>query len=338
MYFATYNAIYTIKDNGDGQPTQIYEGTEHQCLGGRGSHRALVSLPESQCVATALSDGTLLLLSNDVEKRIPTGIEEPIASLLVICEEPLTILIGTDQGAFVYRLVGEEGPAERIKSFDDLTCREEWYTPWGGPPSIWSFAKTKDGICYADIHVGSIMRSSDEGNTWEPVTPELHKDVHHVTTCPADDNNVYANTANGVYVSTDRGNSWEHRLDGLPKRYGVAIAVHPDDPDLLIVAVQNGPGGGEANLCRSEDGGRTWGTLNEHFGGSINRIIPGSLKYSSDGSVWGVVGNKLYIGKDRATDWNAVWTAPEHDREYQPPSNDYSLDYLLENPIQTLAV
>ena len=76
------------------------------------------------------------------------------------------------------------------------------------------------------------MRSPDEGISWEPVTPELHKDVHQVATCPADDNRVYANTQNGVYISADRGNSWVNRIEGLPRRYGTGVAVHPADPDL----------------------------------------------------------------------------------------------------------
>ena len=338
MFIATYNAIYAIEDNGNGEPAQVYKGTDHQCLGGRGNHRAMVSLPNSQAVAVALSDGTLLLLSKDEEKRIPTGIEDPIASLLLIGENPLTLLIGTDQGAYVYRLVGEEGPAERVEMFDKLACREEWYTPWGGPPSVWNFAKTQDGYCYADVHVGSVMRSHDEGISWEPVTPELHKDVHHVTTCPAEDNNVYANTANGVYVSNDRGKSWTHRIEGLPKRYGVAIAVHPTDPDLLLAAVQSGPGGGEAYLCHSENGGKSWQTMNDHLGVSISRIVPNSVKFTSDGTAWVAIKNTLYIGENRAADWNAFWTAPDYDGVYQPPSDNYSLPYLLEHPIQTLSV
>ena len=75
---------------------------------------AMVSLSSDKAVVSGLSDGTLLVLSEDSEKRIPTGIEDPIASLLVVREDPLTLLIGTDEGAYVYRLVGEEGPAERV--------------------------------------------------------------------------------------------------------------------------------------------------------------------------------------------------------------------------------
>ena len=156
MFIATYNAIYAVEDDGHGEPVQVYKGTDHQ---GLEENRAMTVLPKSRAVAVALSDGTLLLLSDSDAKRIPTGIEDPIASLLLIRENPLTLLIGTDEGAYVYRLVGEEGPAERVVAFDELPCREEWYTPWGGPPAVRTFAKTEDGFCYADIHVGSIMRS-----------------------------------------------------------------------------------------------------------------------------------------------------------------------------------
>ena len=323
MYFATYKAIYRIEDCGSEEPTVVYEGTDHQDLDRRGPYTAMVSLSESDALAVALSDGTLLVLSESDEKRIPTGIEDPIASMLVVHEDPLTMLIGTDEGAYVYRLVGEEGTAERVVSFDELECRKDWYTPWGGPPAVRTLANTQDGFCYADIHVGSIMRSVDEGISWEPVTPELNKDVHQVATCSADDNYVFANTANGVYVSTDRGNSWVNRLDGLPVRYGTAIAIDPSEPDLMIASVQNGPRGGGAWLCRSENGGETWSELNDHLTESTDRIRTGGLAFTSEGTAWAVIGKTLYIGQERATEWRPFWAAPDDENDH---------------PIQTLAV
>lgn len=316
MFFATHNAIYAVDEYENGEPNLVYDSTNHNEDNGSSTHGAMASLADTQSVITAMSDGTLLVLSGDDEKRIPTGVDDPIASLLVIREDPLTILIGTDEGAFVYRLVGEKGPAERVVTFDELECRKDWYTPWGGPPAVRTLAKTKDGFCYADIHVGSIMRSNDEGISWEPVTPDLNKDVHQVVTCPADDHKVYANTAHGVYVSGDKGKSWVNHLEGLPVRYGTAISVHPEDPDLMIAAVQNGPRGGGAWLCRSENGGETWTELNDQFNETTDRISTGSITFSSEGTAWAVIGKTLYKGKERAAEWSPFWTAPDSDQEY----------------------
>lgn len=310
MFIAVSNAIYSIKENDNNEPIEVYNANDNQSAEISDNYGTMITIPGTQSVAVALSNGTLLILSPNGEKRIPTGIEDPIASLLLIREDPLTLLIGTDEGAYVYRLVGEDGPAERIQAFDELECRKDWYTPWGGPPAVRTLAKTKDGFCYADIHVGSIMRSPDEGVSWEPVTPELNKDVHQVATCPADDNKVYANTANGVYVSSDRGNSWINRIEGLPVRYGTAIAVDPTDPNLMIASVQKGPRGGGAWLCRSDNGGASWTQLNEQLAETTDRISTGCITFTDDGTAWAVIGKTLYIGREQATNWSPFWTVP----------------------------
>ena len=177
-----------------------------------------------------------------------------------------------------------------------------------------------------------------KGFRGNPSRRELHKDVHQVTTCPVDDNRVYANTQNGVYVSTDRGHSWENRIEGLPRRYGTAIAVHPKDPDLLIATVQNGPRGGGAWLCHSENGGRTWTQLNDQLTESIDRISTGCVAFTSDSTAWAALGKTLYIGQERATVWTPFWTPPEYNGTHQPDSDDSALSSLPEYPIQTLAV
>jgi hypothetical protein len=259
----------------------------------------------------ALADGGLLVLAHGASHVIRTGITDGIECVLPQSNEPLTALIGTGEG-HLYRLAGES--AERVAAFDALECRKGWRTPWGGPAAVRSLAATRDGWVYADIHVGSIMRSPDMGATWEPVTPDLNDDVHQVATTAASDERVYANTARGVYVSDDRGASWAHRSNGLAPRYGRAIAVHPDDPDCILATVSAGPHGGDVGgrLFRSEDAGRSWTPIAEGFPSATpHNIDTFHVAFSRDGLGWAIAGRTLYVGRDAGKSWSSFWEAPE---------------------------
>ncbi len=258
----------------------------------------------------ACADGGVYMLSQGKAVPLETEMEDTVHSLLLLSEDPLNLLIGTEP-PHVYRLTGEG--TRRLGAFDRLDCREDWYTPWGGPPAVRSMATSGDGRVYADIHVGSIMRSDDRGNTWEPVTPELHKDVHQVATCPASTERVYAETADSFWLSMDRGNSWLHRAEDLGERYGRCVAVHPTDPDLLLVTVSDGPHGQDVHgqLYRSEEAGSNWDHVHEGFPESTpDNIDTFHAAFAADGTAWTCVGNTLYVGRERAARWSAHWQAP----------------------------
>jgi hypothetical protein len=270
--------------------------------------------------ALGMEDGSVLVLAGGEVRKVAAGVDGEIASLAILSEDPLQLLIGAEP-PYVYNLVGD-GPAERNRSFADLPVRNEWYTPWGGPAAVRSLACTGDGWVYADIHVGSIMRSADGGRRWEPVTPELDEDVHQVATCPADDDRVYANTANAVYVSTDRGLSWLDRGRDLDHRYGRAIAVHPADPDCILASVSDGPHGSTASsppsgenvhggLYRTDNAGLDWQHVTEGYPAStVDNINTHQVAFSADGLAWGAVAGTLYMSRHRGLSWDAFWAAP----------------------------
>lgn len=262
-------------------------------------------------ILVALEDGSLCVVTPEVIQRTFTGIPEPIASLAILRCDPLTVLLGTDESAFLYRWQEGDVSARRVPTFDALPCRARWHTPWGGPAAVRSLAVSGKWV-YADIHVGSIMRSPDEGVTWEPVTPELNEDVHQVATTPAHPSRVVANTANAVYVSDDYGHSWTHRARGLSARYGRAVAVSPKDADLLLASVSRGPRGGEARLFRSENGGGSWEPVNGDFPEALDRNIDTyHVTFTEDGIAWALVENRLYRGTESARFWSLAWEAPE---------------------------
>jgi hypothetical protein len=302
MIIATNNAVYRLeKEDCENKPNLMLDSLDV---------RRVAEGKERVVVATA--ENNLIILDANEKRRLETGILDRIDSLCIVNEKPLDLLIGTTP-PYIYRL-GEEGPAQRIKTFDDLEMRNQWYTPWGGPAAVRSMASTTKGLVYADIHVGSIMRSPDKGRTWEPVTPTLHKDVHEVSTTPASERRVYANTYLAVYVSDNKGNSWEHRSKDLNNRYGRGIAVNPEDPNTILCGVSDGPTGVNVHgqLYYTEDSGITWTHITHGFPEStMKNIDTFHIEYTEKDVAWVTDENILCRSTDRGKTWETHWKAPE---------------------------
>ena len=148
----------------------------------------------------------------------------------------------------------------------------------------------------------------------EPVNDSINEDVHQIATSPADNDCLYANTACGVYISEDRGDSWRHRAGDLDDRYGRAIAVSPENPDIILASVSDGPHGEDVHgqLYRSEDRGLSWQHISDTFPTSTaNNINTNHVVFDSDGLGWAISGNVLYLGEKNAAVWRICWRAPE---------------------------
>lgn len=299
MVIATQNQVFRLTAATAGRPEACFEASAIACVA-EGRTIDLI----------AVDAGGLVLLDRDGPLALPQSTPEPVTSLLILREHPLDVLVG-GEGAHLYRLTREA--VRPVQAFDALPCRSSWHTPRGGPPAVRSLADTPDGWVYADIHVGSIMRSVDRGESWRAVTPALHEDVHQVATCPAQPDRVYANTADGVYVSEDRGQTWQHRAKDTGCRYGRAVAVDPQDPDLLLATVSDGPHGEDVHgqLYCSEDAGRTWRHVCEGFPATTRQNINTfHMTFTPDRRAWAVVGCTLYVSHDRGKGWQESWAAP----------------------------
>src|SRR2546428_617711 len=110
------------------------------------------------------------------------------------------VLVGASD-ARLYRVA--EGGLERVDQFDKVAGRDDWYTPWGGPPDSRSISEDSNFL-FVNVHVGGIVRSADGGATWEP-TIDIDADVHRVW---AVDGRVCA--------SRDEGLRWGEVASGLP--------------------------------------------------------------------------------------------------------------------------
>jgi photosystem II stability/assembly factor-like uncharacterized protein len=118
---------------------------------------------------------------------------------------------------------------------------------------------------------GGIFKSTDGGVGWRPIFDDQEvQSIGALAIAPSDHNVIWAGTGegfirsnvsigDGVYRSTDAGETWEHM--GLEQSGRIPrIVVHPTNPDIVYVAALGhlyGPQE-ERGVYRTQDGGRTW--------------------------------------------------------------------------------
>jgi hypothetical protein len=138
------------------------------------------------------------------------------------------------------------GEAERLKGFDTVPGRGEWFA--GGPPlGVRALTATADASAIlAAVHVGGIPRSSDGGETWTPTLP-IRFDVHEVRAHPSVPGIVAAAAAVGLCISRDGGQTWSVRSKGLVVTNSLAVAILHDQ---VLFSVQDGPLAKRSQLWR----------------------------------------------------------------------------------------
>lgn len=226
-----------------------------------------------------------------------------VKDLRLNCLLPLeqTVLVGTSEAHLMQLL---EDQLQRIDSFEQVEGRDEWYTPWGGLPDVRSLAVGSSGELYVNIHVGGILRSTDQGRSWQP-TLDLHADVHEVRTVGDRPGLVVAATAEGLAVSHNSGETWEFDRSHLHATYARAVAVCGD---AILMSASLGPHGGKAALYRRSLGQpgtfeKCQDGLPEWFPNNINT---GCLAASGQVAVFGTQDGQIFRSQDAGQTWERV--------------------------------
>ena len=211
------------------------------------------------------------------------------------------ILVGTSRARLLR--IAADGKVEFVEAFDEAPGRDRWFTPWGGPPDTRTISEDAQNV-FVNVHVGGVLRSRDEGASWEP-TIDIGADVHQVAT---GDGKVYAAGARGLSVSDNGGDHWELHAEGLHARYCRAVAVCGD---RLLLSASEGPGGGRAALYRSDLSGarfeRCREGLPEWFEGNLDS---GCVDALPDGTLaaFGTAEGELFASSDQGAGWKRIAT------------------------------
>jgi photosystem II stability/assembly factor-like uncharacterized protein len=168
---------------------------------------------------------------------------------------------------------------ETMDEFDQLTVsdRHNYFNPMEFDPSH------PDVVYYAgDV----VNKSTDRGNTWTPISPDLGKQdpggeinplyaAHYgtVTTlavAKTDPKTIWAGTDNGyLWKTTDGGSpvSWtEIESSTLPKQWVSHVAVDPTNEKVVYVTYTGFRSGDERSYAyRTTDGGKTWTNISANL-------------------------------------------------------------------------
>ncbi len=188
-------------------------------------------------------------------------------------------------------------------------------------------------VYYAGAASGGIWKSSDGGHVWTPVFDDQPvSSIGSLAVAPSDPNVVWAGTGetfiranishgNGIYRSTDGGETWEHRGLDATGRIGRLI-VHPRDPDVVLACALGHAYGPQQDrgVYRTTDGGESWQRtlfVDENTGCADLAIDPGNPRivfaglWQIDVKTWGRTSGGPGSGLWRSRDGGVTWAKLE---------------------------
>ncbi|MES2760979.1 MAG: T9SS type A sorting domain-containing protein [Bacteroidota bacterium] len=128
---------------------------------------------------------------------------------------------------------------------------------------------------------------------------------------PTNTSVFYAGSSTGgLWKTTNSGNSWTALTDNLPSLSVGAVAVNPQNSNMLLIGTGEGflispwLHYGSVGVLKSTDGGLTWNTTGLSF--------PDSLKFASLGFVWDPINTNrvciattfgVYVSTDAGDNW-----------------------------------
>jgi len=174
----------------------------------------------------------------------------PYQTIFTLAESPLkfgVLYAGTDDGrVWVTKNSGEEW-TEINKGL-----------PFGKWVSHMEASRFAEGRVYMtqngkrdDDFAAYIWKSEDYGQTWERIKNNIpYGPCNVIREDPKDENLLYVGTDYGVFVSINRGQSWETLTGSLPTTYVHDINIHPREDIAVIATHGRGMWALDVNLLR----------------------------------------------------------------------------------------
>jgi hypothetical protein len=243
---------------------------------------------------------------------------------------PGRLWAGTLPGG-LFRSDDEARSWELVRGLWDRPERASWFGGGADLPGIHSICiDPRDSrVVRLGVSCGGVWISEDAGQTWRLVGAGLRaaympperqhdpaiQDVHRMVQCPAAPQRLWVQHHNGMFRSSDGGESWTEMVDVKPSVFGFAVAVHPRQPDTawFVPAVKDEcriPVDGRLVVTRTRDGGRSFTTLHEGLpqGPAYDLVYRHALAVDDSGErlAFGSTTGGLWMSEDQGDSWRLL--------------------------------
>jgi len=239
----------------------------------------------------------------------------------------IALLIAPSQ---VHAQTTSETPEALATAVSHLQYRELGPALMGGRIADLAVVESKPQVFYIGTGTGGVWKTENHGTSWTPLFDDQPtSSIGDVTLDQSNPNLVWVGTGepqnrqssgwgNGVYKSTDGGNTWQHMGLAQTKHVG-RILIHSRNPDVVYVAAVGdlwGPNE-ERGVYRTRDGGATWQQvlyIDEHTGAIDLAMDPGdpntlfAAMYQRRRTGWGFNGGGPGSGLYRTFDGGDSWS------------------------------
>src|SRR5258707_10948527 len=192
-------------------------------------------------------------------------------------DEPGVMWCGTLPGGLFRSGDGGQSWA-MIRSLWDHPKRKQWMGGGADLPGIHSICvdPRNSRRVWIAVSTGGIWLTEDGGANWtlrgegmraEYAPPEqthdpIAQDVHCLAQCPAAPRRMWVQHHNGIFISSDEGNSFNEIRGVEPSAFGFQVVVHQQDPDSAwfvpeIKDEKRIQGDGRLVVTRTRDGGES---------------------------------------------------------------------------------
>lgn len=253
LAIGTTNGVYVLAEN-PGEWKMLGQG-----LLGRPVH-TLAATPQAQLWAGTAATG--LFVTSNLEdwqpvvsdlsgKGVHSIVFHPKQRGVMLCgSAPASLWLSLDAGKSFRELPAlRQHPSATHWSYPEPPYRSRLQRLYLHPHDL--------DVVYASILTGGFYLSGDVGQSWQDRSKGLGRVVHDLQGHAMLPGRLYACGPTGFYVTENLGEAWIERSQGLAYLHTGALAVHPEEPNVVYLSSHRGPAGG-GGIYRSANAGQKW--------------------------------------------------------------------------------